>query len=470
MGLRLYLLCLICLFGLTGCLNYMGIKSHSEPLDPSSLSMHQVYKIPTKSVNFAWWNRFGDPQLNRLVAMALCDSPDMQIAESRVRKAEHLAERAGAALWPTLNFNSYIFRARFSETGLVPPPFNGRTFNIGLVDFNFNYEFDFWGKNREMFAAQLSEACAAEADFAQARLVIATAVINTYFQVQSNMALRKNAQAQWQERKALLAIANDRVKHGIESDIPLKVAVSDEEAVRQMVAQYQQAEMLARHQLAVLIGKNPLAVDIVAKPFSYHSHHVALPDSLPANLLANRPDIFASRFRVEAASHQVNVAKARFFPDINLKILFSYQSVLLNRLFDQDNQTNAIGGAIDLPLFDAGARRADLRIRYAEYDLAVNEYNRTILQALNEVANQESILNSLALQIKSQSNAMAAVSRNYKLINSRYNHGITDYTQLLQIKGLLLQQQATLLALQARHLQAVVVLIKALGGCVAMQG
>lgn len=462
-SLRIYFTGLFLLLGLTSCANYMGMHTTAQPYHAADLAIHHRYPIPSKqAASLAWSQRFHDPQLNQLIAIALADSPDMQVARNRVTRACYLANEIGASRWPSVDFSGYLQRQRFSQFGLAPPPFNGRTFNIGELGLNFNYEFDFWGKNREMFASSVNETYAAKADQAEAHLIIATAVADTYFQLQAEETERGIAFDLLHQRQAILSIIQYRAAHGVESDIPVTTVMADMQTARLAVAQHTQAAALLRHQLAVLIGKNPFTTEIKILPFTYH--YYALPPVIPANLLAQRPDISASRFRVEAAAHRINVAKARFFPDINLIGLYSYQSVLLGRLFERASQNNAITGAIDLPIFDAGARRADLGVNNADYDVAVNQYNQTILTALREVADQLSILHAVNAQVLAQTNAVKAMRRNYKLTNSRYNHGIADYLSVLQIKGQLLQQQATQVDYQIRHLHAIVALIKALGG------
>lgn len=460
---------LFCLFALAGCVNFAGMHSHSKPLTASDLSTHHVYKthavtISKKSLSSKWWERFSDKQLNQLIAIALLDSPTMKIAESRVRRAQQVADAAESPLWPSIDASGYLQRQRFSASGLIPPPFNGRTFNIGELGLDFNYEFDFWGKNRALLASRLSEECAAEADFAAARLILAGAVAHTYFERQRTIAQINVANLTLKDKQTSLQIVADRAKHGLQSDIPVKQALSDVQALKLIVAEYREAEKIARHRLAVLLGKNPFETEMGTRQFSYRKHHVMIPASLPANLLAARPDILAARLRAEAAAYQVKVAKARFFPNINLNALFSYQSILMGQLFNKNSQNNAITGAIDLPIFDAGLRRANLGIQYAEYDLAVNQYNKTILVALREVADQLSLLKSLNGELRVQAEAVNAIKQNYKLTNLRYRHGIVDYQKVLEIKEFLLSHKAIQIDLQARHLQAYVALIVALGG------
>lgn len=460
------LLLLFVFSNLTGCLYYGDIHGNSKSLTEAELATPHVYAKPSTNPKktTGWWNQFHDPQLNQLIDIAIQDSPNMKIAESRVKRAEYLAKNAAAPLWPFINLNGYVQRQRFSEFGLAPPPFNGQTFNIGDLALNFNYEFDFWGKNRENLAAAISEQEAIKADLAESSLIISAAVANTYFQLLSTITERKLAEDNAEQTSKISAIIADREKRGIESNIPVKTALANIQSAQLSVLQFRQTEALLKNQLSILLGKNPYSTKIITKTFVYEPYFSTLPTSLTANILANRPDIYAAKLRAEAAAHQIKVAKAGFFPDINLSALFSYQSIELNKLFEPGSQNNAITGAINLPIFDAGARRANLGIKYSEYDLAINQYNQTILTALKEVADQELKLKTYKEQLSVQKTALNATAHKYKLIQSRYNHGISDYLEVLQTKQLLLEQQATQTRFQQLHLQAVVGMLKALGG------
>jgi len=440
------------------------MRSQSHSLDVQTLTTPHIYKPETGPKELGVWSRFNDPQLNQLISVALADSPTIAIARDRVRRAEYLAAGAEAALWPTIDLSGYIQRQRFSATGLVPPPFNGNTYNIAELGLNFNYEFDFWGKNRETYQAAFGEVFATRADANQARLILSSAVANTYFQLLGSLEQAKLVEENWRLNQRLIRIAKDRTQHGVESALPLKIIEVNAQQSKLALAQIRQNEAVARHQLAALLGKNPSVTDIVTLPLKYHAHPITLREPLPANLLAQRPDIAATKFRAEAAAHQINAAKARFFPDINLNLLFSYQNVGLTQFLKPANQNNAVTGAFDLPIFDAGARRANLGVKLSEYDQAVDQYNQTILTALNEVADQLSILKALDSQLNAQNSSVKASYERYGLTQSQFHHGITDQATLLNNRVSLIQQEAIQQFLQTRRLQAVVGMLKALGG------
>lgn len=453
--------------GVTGCVNYIGIHAHSKPETNDTLAVPHRYPLPPepsvcKTDN--WWQQFNDPQLNTLMAVALADSPTIQIAASRLDRAKHLAEAAGASLWPSVNLSGYVRREHFTKNGIIPPPFGGTTQNLGELALNFQYELDFWGKNRQTIAARVSAAQAAAADLAQAQLMISTAVATSYFQLQSNIALVKLAKKILAQRQGLLKLSEDLAEHAISSAIPVSSAQIQVQIFALLLAQVEKEVMVNRHQLAILIGKNPFTTQISIKKFQYNSKLLSLPPIIPAHLLGRRPDIAASCWRVEAAAHQVNAVKARFFPDINLMALLSYQSIGLQNLFKASSRDDAIQVAFNLPIFDGGYLRATLKARYSEYDLAVGQYNRTILTALQQVADQLAAIHTLKIQLKEQTAALTFAQSNYHRNYLLYKRGINDYTQVLLAQASWLYQQVFLLELENLHIRATIAMIKALGG------
>src|SRR3989442_5401263 len=130
----------------------------------------------------------GDRKLDALRRRALEGSPNLRAAQARVRAAGALADAARSSLYPTLDLDASATRQRLSRNDIYPPPFGGSWVNQGRIALDFNYEFDFWGKHRAELEGALGEARAASADAAQARLVLAAAVAQTYFQTQTGLA------------------------------------------------------------------------------------------------------------------------------------------------------------------------------------------------------------------------------------------------------------------------------------------
>ncbi len=462
-----YIYIALLILSVSGCVNYIGIHEHSAPYTATDLAVRHDYTLPTPMFsirNGSWWEIFKDQQLNELITTALECSPDMQIAQNRLQRARHIAEAAGASLWPTIDFNGYIRREHFSKNYIYPPPLGGSTRNVGNLSVNLNYDIDFWGKNRETVAANVSEAQAALADLAEARLMISSAVASSYFQLRYDLALLELLKTIVRERQELLKLINLRASHSLTSVIPVGEAQIQVNTWELLVAQTQQYIEIQKQQLAVLMGDNPLTTQFQVKKFSYQPKLLTLPPILPSRLLERRPDIAASRWRVEAAKHWVHVEKALFFPDVNLMAFFSFQSIGLNKLFSFSSRDYAIQAAFYLPIFDADYLRSSLKERYDEYDAAVNQYNQTILTALQQVANGLSSLYYVKVQIDQQSQAEAIAKNNYHRNYLLYQHGINDYTQVLVAQASWFYQQLFLWEFEILHIQATITMIHALGG------
>jgi NodT family efflux transporter outer membrane factor (OMF) lipoprotein len=449
---------------LTGCANYAGIHSNAKPFNDKMLSSpgkpHQNYNICPGN----WWTHLHDPQLNQLIDIALENSPTLQIAESRVREAQHVADISNTNLWPAIDARGTIAREHITPNTFFPPPFGNNDYTETYIGLNFKYEFDFWGKNRQALQASLNEERATEADLAEARLVLTTSVAASYLQLQSDLAALEIAQDLLSSEQQLLTIIKTKTRRDIESDIPLTTADTQVQAAKIEVEKLTAQAKISHYQLAALIGKNPLDPELTIKRMAYSKNILPLPKTIPVNLLGKRPDILASRWRVEATSHQVCAAKAKFYPNINLRGFLSLQSWELRKALWWQSQDSLVGAAIDLPIFDAGERKANLGIKYDEYDRAVSSYNQTILTALREVAEQMATLHSLQAQEKTQLASLKMSEKNYYLINARYKHGISDYTRLLQTKNTLLNERNKHIKLQTNKLQSMVGVIKALGG------
>ncbi|ARB92240.1 efflux transporter outer membrane subunit [Legionella longbeachae] len=463
-----FIISLLTALTVTGCSLFGEIQTKTKPIKTDNLSVKHIYRIP-KNKSRSYFKHFNDPQLDQLISIALNDAPNIHSAKARVDRSQQLAKIAYSTLWPAINLDGYLEKAYFPIRGTIPPdirPLLTRVnqANIAEIGFQFNYELDFWGKNRENLASKISESFATRMDLAETRLVLSAAVATTYFEIQNSIIQQRLAQENVRLLKQLADIILDRAKQGIASNIPVKTALANYQTAILSVEDFKRAEMQSRHQLAVLMGKNPFTTQVDVAAFTYDKKQLVLPKIIPANILAQRPDIASARALTESAAHQINVAKTAFFPNINLRGLLSVQSVYFNKAFNIWFENDNASAAIDLPIFDLGARRANLGVSYTQFELAVNQYNQTILNSLQQVSDQLSTLKTLNTQIAAQNQAFNITESNYKLFQARYTQGIIDYPQLIEIKQLLIQQKATLQQLQTRQKQAFIALLTALGG------
>ena len=444
---------------LAGCANMKGIAPeatlHTPPVPGASAQ-------GVAPVSAEWWREFGDPQLDRLVEQALRDSPNLGVAQARLRRAQAAADFADANRRPSLNGEVDIVRQRFSENSLYPPPLGGAVLNTGTAQLNFSWELDFFGKNQAALEAAVGGARAAQADVAAARIVLAANVAHTYFQllrVQEQLAVARRT---LEQREQQLTLVHQRVSAGLDTTLEQRQSEGAIPEARQQIEALQEQAQTTRNALAALVASQDVPA-VGSLPAMKDVHLVTALPALPADLLARRPDISAARWRVEAASHDVKVAKAQFYPNVNLTAFLGLSTLGLGRLLDLGSEQWGIGPAVRLPIFSAGLR-ANLRGKTADLDASIETYNGAVLEAFHEAGDAVASVQSVERQINEQRQAETAAEGAYDIAVQRYRAGLGTFLNVLTAETTVLAQRRLGVDLAARALDARVQLYRALGG------
>ncbi len=450
-----------------GCASFDGLAPKSVRSDPAALAAGAALAGANLSAAAwpasNWWQRFGDPQLDALIAEALAGNPGMGSARARIDRALALAAGYGAALAPQANAGASVVRQRYSGNGIFPPPIAGSWHTQTDLAATFNYELDLWGRNRAAYDAALGQARAAEVDAYAVRLLLAAGVARAYAQLARSFEQLDLAQAVLAQRKALFELTQQRVAAGLDSEVELNQAEGSIPAARQRIAQLEEEIALGRNLLAALAGQGPDRGLAITRPH-LQALQLALPSALPADLLGRRPDVVAQRWRVESARRDIDAAKGQFYPNVNLSALVGVQSISFARLLTARSADPSFGPALRLPLFDGGRLRSNLAAKDADYDLAVEQYNQTLVDALREVVDQLASLKSVDAQRIELERALANARAAYELARARYRAGIASYLQVLAAEAPLLEQQNLRANLRARELELSINLMRALGG------
>ncbi|TDV11585.1 efflux transporter outer membrane subunit [Paraburkholderia caballeronis] len=450
---------------LSGCVNYLGIRSDKAIAPPAQFETAQ--SIPAQGGQWPtldWANQFGDPQLPKLIDEALEGSPTIAQAQARLAKASAYIETSRSALFPKVGAQYSWSRELYSGNGLFPPPYGGSWFSENNALASASWELDLWGKNRQRLAEAVSQQRAADADVQQARVTLASSVARTYNQLAQLYALRDIAAHEIDNRRTIGSITNGRVTAGLDTNVEKQTASGNLATSQANLSQIDGQIQTVRYQLGALLGKGPDRGLQIAQPVLNPVADVALPDNLPADLVARRPDIVAARWQVEAAMHGVKEAKAEFYPDVNLAAGFGFDAFGWGRFLNYASRQANIGPAIHLPIFDAGELRAQLKGRYADFDLDVANYNQTLINAFNDVATQVSSIRSADRQLVDADRALEASTNAWHLAVIRYRAGLSEQLQVLTAdqNRLAAEQTVTNLRMQRRDMQ--LALIKSLGG------
>jgi NodT family efflux transporter outer membrane factor (OMF) lipoprotein len=452
-----------------GCAGMRGLEPRGQPASPDELRADKALgAAPIDAAGWPgadWWTRFLDPQLNRLEEEALAASPSLDAAAARIDKAVAVAGLARAATRPGLDVLFEGTDQRYSEHDVAPSALAGRWDTASRLATDFRYELDFWHKNRAAFEAALSRVDAARVDAFAARLAVSVAVAHAYVELARLHDALDVATATLEQREHILDLTRQRVAAGLDTQVELEQAEGALPAARVAIEDLGEALDLTRHQLAALLGRGPdRGLEIERPQLGVAAETPALPTRLPAELLGRRPDVIAGRQRIEAAARDIVVAKADFFPRIDLLAFAGFKSIGLSNLTDAGSRVAGAGPALHLPLFDRKAIESRLAARNADYDAAVDEYNATLIDALRDTSDQITSVRSVARQRDDQRLALDAARHAYDLALMRYREGLGTYLTVLSVETEVLKQQKQSVDLRARDYATRIGLMRALGG------
>ena len=451
---------------LTGCAQIPTLGQLATPKDSQSYAASQSFAGESaRWPDTNWWQAYGDQQLDALIQEALRDSPDLAAASARLRRAEAAGQIAGAALLPQISANGSATEQRQSYNYLMPKvatPEGWQDYGRATVDFS--WELDFWGKNRAAVAAATSETEAGRAEFAQTRLSLAAAIATDYMELARLFATRDTAARSVDVRSKTATLFSERFANGLETKGSLREAEARRAGAEGDLLQAEEQIGLQRYRLASLLGAGPDRGLAIERPAINLHAVIGSPRDLAFDLLGRRPDIVAARLRTEAQLKRIDQKKAEFYPNINLAGFIGLQSLGLNILTKSDSMTGSIGPAISLPIFTGGRLSGELRSTAATYDEAVANYNRTVAQALQEVANAVLRQKSLGARLAKSEEAVAAATEAHRIATNRYEGRLSSYIEVLSAEDALLNSLRNLTDLQSRSLTLDVALKHALGG------
>ena len=413
--------------------------------------------------NDTWWTRYQDNQLNQLIEEALQDASTMDGAEARLKKAAAIIEQTGALRRPQIGASADASMSKVSYRYQAYSPPEGWN-DYGSVALDFRYDFDFWGRNRALVAASMSRLAMAEAEKASVRLLLSTAVANSYAELArlyDNLATVKSALAVRQKTVELLT---KRYDSGLENKGAVSQAESASANVEAELLHLREAIALQKNGLSALLGKGPDRGLTIEPPAIDLTTQFGLSHDAGIGLLGHRPDISAARWRAEAASSQIDAAKAQFYPDVSLSAFIGLQAFGLSDLFDSGNDAGSVGPAIYLPIFSGGRLQGNLVSAEADYDLAAADYNETLVQAIHQVADAVTSIKALDGRIAKTSQAVESARDAYRIASNRYEGGLARYLDVLTAENALLVSERMLVNLESRAFSLDLALVHALGG------
>ncbi|AWL29599.1 multidrug efflux RND transporter AdeIJK outer membrane channel subunit AdeK [Acinetobacter defluvii] len=400
---------------------------------------------------------FADPRLLQVIDLALTNNRDLRTATLNIQRAQQQYQITENNQLPTIGASGGVLR---QDTLNTQKPMTSYNVGLGVTA----YELDFWGRVRSLKDNALDSylATASARDATQISLIgqVAQAWLNYSF---------ANAQLKLADQtlKAQLDSYNLNKKRfdvGIDSEVPVRQAQVSVETARNDVANYKTQIAQAQNLLNLLVGQQVPANLLPSQRVTKITNNSALTAGLPSDLLTNRPDVRAAEYKLSAMGANIGAAKARLFPTISLTGSAGYASTDLSDLFKSGAFVWSLGPSLDIPLWDWGTRKANIKISETDQEIALSDYEKSIQSAFREVNDALATRQNIGDRISAQRRLVDATNTTYKLSNARFRAGIDSFLTVLDAQRSSYAAEQGLLLLEQANLNNQVELYKTLGG------
>jgi NodT family efflux transporter outer membrane factor (OMF) lipoprotein len=429
----------------------------------------------------AWWEIFGDAQLNALEARVSISNQNLAVAEAQYRQARALVREARAGYFPTVTIGAGFTRSRQSTTFSSSSGGTSSTggssssatssasgsgsgqprsdFEVGL---DFSWELDVWGRIRRTVESNRASAQASAGDLEAARLSFQAALAQDYFQLRTLDAQKQLLDETVAAFEKFLRLTQDRFASGVASQADVVQAQTQLKTTQAQAIDVGVQRAQLEHAIALLMGQAPATFTLPAAPLA--ATPPAIPVGVPSELLERRPDIAAAERRMAAANAQIGVAVAAFYPTITLNASSGLESSSLAKWFTAASRFWSVGPGISQTVFDGGLRHAQTDAARAAHDATIATYRQTVLAAFQAVEDNLAALRILEEENGVQDEAVTAAQDSVRLTTNQYKAGTVSYLNVITVQTIALTDEVTAIQIRGRRMAAAVLLVQALGG------
>lgn len=410
------------------------------------------------AIDRPWLQVLDDSALVALVETAMANNKDLQVAVARVKEYRALLGVARGDLFPQI-----AATALASTNQAVFGAFPAQSFDVVRVTADLAWELDFWGRLRRQTQAASFDLKGREEEERAAVVTLVSDVVTAYLELRELDQDLAISEQTLDSRRATLALARRRFAEGIISELDVRQFEADAAAAAARVADFARQRAEKEHQLSVLLGKEPGAI-ARGKPLEAAVRAVAIPDSIPGDLLLRRPDVRQAEREYQAATARIGVAMGNRLPRVAITGQYGRQRGDFRDLFGKSAEIYGAQLGIAVPLFTGGRLLDQQRAARARADQARARFEQTVLTALQEGDDALVGLRLTRDQLVAQQTQVQALQRAFQLAQRRYENGVSSYLEVLDAQRGLFTAQLTLVQQERQYLGATVRLYKALGG------
>lgn len=415
--------------------------------------------------NIRWWTLFQDNQLSELINIGIADSPTLSAAQSRFKKALAVAQINKSILYPDLFFDgSADFKQLSEHSEAREYGYTKDRLDTYSLKLDFSYVFDFWNREENTFLAAWGKALSEKASYAQSMLILTTSIATNYYQLQYLYSYRLYIDELVESYKVLKQFADLRYDGWIDNiyqvfEANIQIATFEKEKIR-----INKQISIAQDMLKYLLGKGPdyhREIEEKALPLI---KKFPLPEHIGTGLLAHRPDIATQLLLCKSYSYKVKVAKAGWYPEINLRALAGIESIQWNRLFKGSSFTGSLLPQFAQPLFVGGRINAKMRETVRQYEESVYRYEETILNAAKEVADNIATVVASRKRLQESTVILGQSEKIWGLQILKYQHRINSIIEVIRSDIFFIQKTIDELNSKWNQVSSIIALTQSLGG------
>jgi len=454
------------------------LKGH--PLTPTPAASGPV----EQPIDPNWWTLFNDPELTSLEGRVATGNLDLRQSQFRLAESRAQLGVAQAAQLPGVNGNGSYTRQKASDTGPFDTAIsalgaNGasgnlagglgsvhlNSFDVYQIGFDASWEIDLWGRvRRSVESANALLQASAEARRGVLLSTLAE-VARDYIELRGVQTQLRIARDNVKTARQNVALTQQRAAGGVTTDLDVANASAQLATTEAQIPRLEQQEAAGINAISLLLGEPPNALrDELQAGKPVPPVPPAIPVGIPSELARRRPDIRQAEAQLHAATADIGVAIADFYPSVKLGGSIGLQSVQFARMFDLNSRDFAAGPGISIPLFEGGRLKATLHFREAKQQEAAIAYQKTVLTAWHEVDNAMTAYATEQARREQLRRAEAQNRRALGLAQSRYQQGVADFLAVLDAQRNLLATQQQLAESTTAISANLVALYKALGG------
>lgn len=455
---------LVCAFAFLSACYIANAKPESTRIDEQSIPSAWNAEVDTlflyqQPLEQKWWLRFNDPILTKMVEGALQNNFDLKQAAYRVAQAKAAMRVAQGGFYPTINLNAGY---NYNQNVTVP----GATSQVGSVGLEMQWEIDIIGAVRNRAKSQKAAFLASQEEYDGVMTALVAQTVETYIQLRTAQWRLRVIEGNLASQKETMQITQARFNTGLASALDVAQAKSIYYATEAQVPAMETNIAAYINQMGILLGEIPwnLASELALPDEATDlTPHMLVSVGIPAEVLRRRPDVRAAEKTIDAKAAMVGARIDDWLPRFFVTGQFGYASTNFQNLFDSNHMYWQVAPSMQWTIFSGTTLTGNIQSARAQLEEAINDYNNTVLTALQEVDNAMTHYRHVSAEVVATQKAFEQAKLTNDLALDLYKKGLVDFQNVLDAQRYLLQYEDDLVVAKSSVSLALVQLYRALG-------